>query len=42
MKNTTECVSWRWKSNLGDDMIWAAQEYLFGDILDLDQYHADP
>jgi polysaccharide pyruvyl transferase WcaK-like protein len=41
-KITTECVSWRWNGNLGDDMIWAAQESMFGNILNLGQYHADP
>ena len=25
----TECISWRWNGNLGDDMIWAAQEAMF-------------
>jgi polysaccharide pyruvyl transferase WcaK-like protein len=34
----TECVSWRWNGNLGDDMIFAAQEAMFGDSLELGQY----
>lgn len=38
----TECVSWRWHGNLGDDMIFAAQKAMFGDILDLGQYIAAP
>lgn len=41
-KIATECVSWRWHGNLGDDLIWAAQEAMLGDILDLGQYQAAP
>ncbi len=41
-KIATECVSWRGNGNLGDDMIWAAQEAMFGNILDLGQYHTCP
>jgi len=38
----TECVSWRGHQNLGDEMIFAAQEAMFGDALDLGQYIAAP
>ena len=41
-KIATECVSWRWHGNLGDDLIWAAQEAMLGDILDLGQYQTAP
>ena len=41
-KIATECVSWRWHGNLGDDMIWAAQEHMLGNILDLGQYQPAP
>ncbi len=38
----TECVSWRGHGNLGDEMIFAAQEAMFGDTVDLGQYVAAP
>jgi len=38
----TECVSWRGHGNLGDEMIFAAQEAMFGDVLDLGQYIEAP
>jgi polysaccharide pyruvyl transferase WcaK-like protein len=38
----TECISWRWHGNLGDDMIFAAQEAMFGNILELGQYLSAP
>lgn len=38
----TECVSWRGHGNLGDEMIFAAQEAMFGNVLDLGQYIAAP
>jgi polysaccharide pyruvyl transferase WcaK-like protein len=38
----TECVSWRHHGNLGDDMIFAAQEQLFKGVLDLGQYIESP
>jgi Polysaccharide pyruvyl transferase len=41
-KIATECVSWRWHGNLGDDMIWAAQEDMLGKTLDLGQYQHAP
>lgn len=41
-KIATECVSWRWHGNLGDDMIFAAQEAMFGDMLHLEQYVPAP
>jgi len=41
-KVATECISWRWHGNLGDDMIFAAQEEMFRDQLELGQYVADP
>ncbi len=41
-KIATECISWRWHGNLGDDMIFAAQEAMFGHILDLGQYIPAP
>jgi polysaccharide pyruvyl transferase WcaK-like protein len=41
-KIPTECISWRWHGNLGDDMIFAAQEALFQDNLALGQYITFP
>jgi len=41
-KIPTECVSWRWHGNLGDDMIFAAQEALFDGSLKLGQYINSP
>jgi polysaccharide pyruvyl transferase WcaK-like protein len=41
-KIPTECISWRWHGNLGDDMIFAAQEALFQDSLALGQYIDSP
>jgi polysaccharide pyruvyl transferase WcaK-like protein len=41
-KIATECVTWRWKGNLGDDMIFAAQQAMFGESLELGQYLAAP
>src|SRR5215211_6451362 len=41
-KMPTECVTWRWKGNLGDDMLFAAQEAMFGETLGLGQYLAAP
>jgi polysaccharide pyruvyl transferase WcaK-like protein len=38
----TECVSWRGHGNLGDELIFAAQEAMFGPVLDLGQYMAAP
>lgn len=38
----TECVSWRGHGNLGDEMIFAAQQAMFGNLLDLGQYIAAP
>lgn len=38
----TECISWRWHGNLGDDMIFAAQEAMFSDFLNLGQYIPNP
>ena len=38
----TECVSWRHHANLGDDMIFAAQEQMFEGVLDLGQYIESP
>lgn len=38
----TECVSWRWNGNLGDDMIWAAQQAMHSDVLALDQWLSTP
>ena len=38
----TECISWRWNGNLGDDMIFAAQEAMFRDFLNLGQYISNP
>ena len=38
----TECVSWRWNGNLGDDLIWAAQEDMFGHVLTLGQWLDSP
>ena len=40
-KIPTECVSWRWHGNLGDDMIFAAQEAMF-EIFALGQYVSAP
>ncbi len=37
-KRPTECISWRWHGNLGDDMIWGAQEEMFGNRFELGQY----
>jgi polysaccharide pyruvyl transferase WcaK-like protein len=39
---SSECISWRWNGNLGDDLIFAAQEGMFGEVLDLGQYVPDP
>jgi len=41
-KIPTECVSWRWNGNLGDDMIYAAQEAMFGHALQFGQYEFTP
>lgn len=41
-KLVTDCVSWRWNGNLGDDLIYAAQERIFRDDLELAQYPANP
>jgi polysaccharide pyruvyl transferase WcaK-like protein len=41
-KVPTECVTWRWKGNLGDDMLFAAQAAMFGETLGLGQYLAAP
>src|SRR5947209_7501866 len=41
-KLVTECVSWRWHGNLGDDLIYAAQEEMFGNVLELGQYVESP
>ncbi|MEO7685204.1 MAG: polysaccharide pyruvyl transferase family protein [Gemmatimonadaceae bacterium] len=41
-KIAAECISWRWNGNLGDDMIYAAQEAMFADTLDLQQYRDKP
>lgn len=38
----TECVSWRGHDNLGDEMIFAAQEAMFGSALDIGQYIEAP
>jgi polysaccharide pyruvyl transferase WcaK-like protein len=38
----TECISWRWHGNLGDDMLFAAQEAMFADSLELGQYWDRP
>lgn len=39
---STECISWRWNGNLGDDLIFEAQQSTFGKLLDLGQYLPDP
>ena len=41
-KIATECLSWRWNGNLGDDMSWAAQESMFKSSLELGQYISSP
>jgi polysaccharide pyruvyl transferase WcaK-like protein len=34
----TECITWRWNGNLGDDLIYAAQEEMFSKTLEFGQY----
>jgi polysaccharide pyruvyl transferase WcaK-like protein len=41
-KIRTECVTWRWNGNLGDDLVYAAQEAMFQEHLSLGQYIKDP
>src|SRR5438067_1994007 len=41
-KIPAECVTWRWNGNLGDDMIYGAQEAMFDGRLELVQYLAAP
>jgi polysaccharide pyruvyl transferase WcaK-like protein len=41
-KIPTECVTWRWHGNLGDDLIFAAQVAMFGEVLEFGQYLALP
>ncbi len=37
-KIVTECITWRWNGNLGDDLIYAAQEKMFEDLFEFGQY----
>ena len=37
-----ECISWRGHGNLGDDLIFAAQQAIFGDVFDLGQWRSAP